>query len=267
MRKTRILSLLSLTVFLAVAAGFFADEARATSCVLTEEGDNVKVEVDTNGHPLGGKNRDLYVEIKEGGTKLKNNSFCGVSTGSKDARAIFYVSRLCGAPDEVMTIDVYAEDVDTGACDAVSVAHFCAGFPFTTKGGGEKCSFSGTIGSSNPCKSIADNDSRGLCEKCLSKEAGKSGSKYAYTALGCLPVTPGPLAGTVLKIGIMLGGSAAILFIIFGGASLMFSAGDPQKVQQAKEVIVSAVSGLMLILFSLVILRVIGVDILGIPEF
>lgn len=125
-----------------------------------------------------------------------------------------------------------------------------------------------TGGSKSPCMALKDSELTN-CLSCLNdvKHGGANKGGYAYTALGCLPVTPGPLAGTILKIGIMLGGSAAVLFIIYGGATLMFSAGDPQKVQQGREVIISAVSGLMLILFSLVILRVIGVDILGIPEF
>ena len=43
---------------------------------------------------------------------------------------------------------------------------------------------------------------------------------------------------------------------------IVISAGDPEKMQAGKEMITSAVSGLLIIIFAVFILRVIGVDIL-----
>jgi hypothetical protein len=45
---------------------------------------------------------------------------------------------------------------------------------------------------------------------------------------------------------------------------MMTSTGNPEAIQEAKERITSAIVGLLFIIFSLVILQVIGVDILQI---
>jgi len=47
----------------------------------------------------------------------------------------------------------------------------------------------------------------------------------------------------------------------------MTSRGDPNQLKAGQELLTSAISGLLLLIFSLVILRIIGVDILNIPGF
>jgi hypothetical protein len=62
-----------------------------------------------------------------------------------------------------------------------------------------------------------------------------------------------------------LAGGFALLLLLYGSFLLATSAGNPDQVQKAQDVIGSAVTGLLFIVFSVVILRIIGVDILGIP--
>lgn len=54
----------------------------------------------------------------------------------------------------------------------------------------------------------------------------------------------------------------AVLVIIFGGYRYMTSGGSPDKIESAKNMIVGALSGLLLIIFSYVILNAINPDIL-----
>jgi hypothetical protein len=47
----------------------------------------------------------------------------------------------------------------------------------------------------------------------------------------------------------------------------MVSQGNPEKIQAAREQLTAAIVGLMFVVFSLVILQVIGYDILRLPGF
>lgn len=93
---------------------------------------------------------------------------------------------------------------------------------------------------------------------------GKSG---VWTAVGCLQTTSGEFVTQLLQVGSGIAGGIAFLLIIFGGFKMMMSAGNPEKMNEAKELITSAIVGLLFIIFSVFILRLIGVDILGIPGF
>lgn len=85
------------------------------------------------------------------------------------------------------------------------------------------------------------------------------------TAIGCINVkSPEGFVGSVLKLAIGIGGGIAMLLIIFGGIQILTSGGNPDKIQAGKELITSAIAGLILIVFSVFILRIIGVEILKI---
>ena len=89
----------------------------------------------------------------------------------------------------------------------------------------------------------------------------------ADTALGCIPTAPGELVQWILKYAILMGGGIAFLLSVWGGATILLSAGNPEKINEGREIIVSAISGLLFIVLSIFLLRLIGVDILGIPGF
>jgi len=86
------------------------------------------------------------------------------------------------------------------------------------------------------------------------------------SAIGCIPLKVNSLfASFLINIGIGLAGALAFLCIIYGAISLQTSQGNPEKVKKARETITSCIVGLLFIIFSIFILRVIGVDILKIP--
>lgn len=84
------------------------------------------------------------------------------------------------------------------------------------------------------------------------------------TALGCIPTDPKALVEWILTRSIAMGGGLAILLSLWGGVTIILAGGNPEKINEGKEIITSAISGLMFILFSIFLLRFIGVDILGI---
>ena len=99
------------------------------------------------------------------------------------------------------------------------------------------------------------------CESCM-----KDG-KGAWTAFGCIQTDPSAFIGEVLRIGVGIGGGVAFLLILFGGFQILTSAGNPEQLTAGRELVSSAITGLLLIIFSIFLLRLIGVNIFGIPEF
>lgn len=87
------------------------------------------------------------------------------------------------------------------------------------------------------------------------------------TAFGCISGDPVSFFAAVFRIAVGVGGGIAFFLVILGIFELIISGAEPEKLNDAKERIVSALSGLLVIIFAIVFLRIIGVDILGLPEF
>lgn len=89
------------------------------------------------------------------------------------------------------------------------------------------------------------------------------------TAIGCIPIltTKEAFLSFVLKWAIGIGGGIAFLLIIYSSFMIMTSQGNPERLQAGKELLTSAISGLILLIFSVFILRIIGIDILQLPGF
>lgn len=102
---------------------------------------------------------------------------------------------------------------------------------------------------------------QGACQSCMADGKG------AWTAFGCIKTDPGAFVGEILRIGIGIGGGIAFLLILFGGFQILTSAGNPEQLAAGRELVTSAIMGLLLIIFSVFLLRLIGFNILGIPGF
>lgn len=87
------------------------------------------------------------------------------------------------------------------------------------------------------------------------------------TGLGCLPRTPSGVTLWALRLAAQVAGGLALLFLLIGGAKWVTSAGDPKAVMEAKETITAALAGLILVVFSVLILKIIGYEILHLPGF
>lgn len=110
------------------------------------------------------------------------------------------------------------------------------------------------------CSFVKDTTNKGLCDTCT-KLPG------IWTAIGCIPATPNGFVQRILPFAIGIGGGIAFLLMLFGGLQIMTSAGNPEKLNAGRELVTSAIVGLLLIIFSVFLLKLIGADILGIPGF
>lgn len=85
------------------------------------------------------------------------------------------------------------------------------------------------------------------------------------TALGCMPLFRGinDVAGFFWKWAIGISGGIALLVIVYAGFLYMTSQGDPSKLAQSKELVLASMGGLILITMAGFVLRLLGIDILG----
>ena len=116
--------------------------------------------------------------------------------------------------------------------------------------------------SCKPLLSLKDHEEEHL--KCLQCSWLDSG---AWTAIGCIHSDFSKTVERLFTIALGFGGLSALGCIIYASFLMQTSAGNPEKTKKAQELITSCIAGLILIIFSVFILRVIGVDILRIPGF
>lgn len=99
------------------------------------------------------------------------------------------------------------------------------------------------------------------CTQCVNDHLG------IWTAIGCIPATQSGLFEKIFTLGLSIAGGIAFLLILFGGFQILASAGNPEQLNAGRELVSSAVAGLLLIIFSVFLLRLVGYDILRIPGF
>lgn len=96
-------------------------------------------------------------------------------------------------------------------------------------------------------------------------ETGKPGDGGILTAIGCVPSQPQPLVEGLIKFITFGSGGISLLLMIFASFRYITSAGNPDSVKAAWDQFQNALIGLLFVLFSVLLLQIIGVDILGIP--
>lgn len=88
---------------------------------------------------------------------------------------------------------------------------------------------------------------------------------FANTAIGKIECSPKGLAGAFFGLALGVAGGIALLLVIVGGYKVMASQGDPEALVEGKGMITRAIAGLLFIVFSAAILRIIGIQLLGLP--
>jgi len=98
-------------------------------------------------------------------------------------------------------------------------------------------------------------------------QPGDNNTFVCNTAIGPITTSPDGFIKGILGAILSLAGGIAILLIIISGYRMMVSQGNPENIKNAKDQLTAAIIGLLFVIFSLVILQVIGVNILGLPGF
>lgn len=112
---------------------------------------------------------------------------------------------------------------------------------------------------SEMCVKYLQGSEQTICANC-SKGGG------IYTGLGCVPLDLGNfISSFVLSIGIGLAAIAAFGCIIYSAFTLQTSQGNPERIKKARQYLTSCIAGLIVIIFSVFILRLVGITILNIP--
>ena len=111
------------------------------------------------------------------------------------------------------------------------------------------------------CNKITSSSER---ENCISCSLDKGG---VWTSIGCYNGNISSFISHLLEIGISLAGGISLLCIMFAAFQMQTSSGNAEKVKKAQELLTNCITGLMVIIFSVLILKIIGVDILRIPGF
>lgn len=87
------------------------------------------------------------------------------------------------------------------------------------------------------------------------------------TAFGNISTNPEQFIQKIFAILLSMSGGIALLLIMKSGYLIMTAQGKPEALQQGRDQLVAAIVGLIFLIFSFVLLQVIGVDILHIPGF
>lgn len=100
------------------------------------------------------------------------------------------------------------------------------------------------------------------CAACTESRGG------LWTGFGCISLSlQGFIQETLFGWALGLAGIITLLCIIYAAFMLQTSAGNPERIKKARQYLTACITGLLLIVFSILILRIVGVDILKIPGF
>jgi len=105
------------------------------------------------------------------------------------------------------------------------------------------------------------------CRQCIYDASGREIPNNYYTVLGCLSTKPEKFVQSMLTIIMGAAGGIAFMAVLYGSATVLTSAGNPEKIQAGKDLITNSIIGILVIVFSVFLLRVVGFDILKIPGF
>ncbi|MDO8498080.1 MAG: hypothetical protein Q7S61_06080 [bacterium] len=126
------------------------------------------------------------------------------------------------------------------------------------------------------CKVVTTSGSVEFCDRylLLSKDYTQcrtcflAPSNGFWTGIGCVYVGDYKnfIEKNIFGLVVSIAGLISFLCIVYSAISIQMSQGAPEKLKNAQQTLTSCIMGLLLILFSVFILRLIGVTILSLPS-
>lgn len=221
---------------------------------------NFDVSVKINGLKIGSAPYQGNVDIKLGATNSRT-----VTTDAAGNAPVVNFSLSSAGQYKITVEKKVSFGVDWNFCKI----NFTAGTPGGCKGvcettdPGLNAGGAGLAGITQfeLCDQIADSTQKANCTTCYHDKNG------VWTAIGCIGKDPVNIATSLVNLGLGIGGGIALLMILAAGFQFSISQGDPNKTKQAKELLTAAITGLLFIIFSVMILQFIGYDLLHLPGF
>lgn len=230
------------------------------------------------GVPIIDKSAQQYCLYQSGSSDVKINKISNLTTGEEYRwwwKGDWGTNeRLVRASGTEMEYTIPQDQVST-----VGLKTFCINRSGSMTETGSNCITlkltAADPGSDRSCSAVSIPPDRGPSASAsalpcaVGAEANKDQSEWSgvKTAIGCVPTRPNDFIKGLLRFAMGIGGGIALLLMIFGALQMITSAGSPESLKKGQEQFTSAIIGLLFIIFSVLLLQIIGADILGIPGF
>lgn len=106
---------------------------------------------------------------------------------------------------------------------------------------------------------------QGKCSSAAGQQ--RLGCPGIITAIGCVDTSPTGFIKNLLTFIIGISGGLAFLMMLLGAFQMLTSAGNPDTLNAGRERLTSAAIGLLFVIFSMLLLQIIGFGILNLPGF
>ncbi|MEK7616569.1 MAG: pilin [Patescibacteria group bacterium] len=211
---------------------------------------------------------------QEGSNCNQDPSTCQAQPGCNDYQCIGLVAGRtpgkCQNPANICSKENALCSIDAN-CQSGGAA--CSQYTCWTIGKGKQCRFGiqPTTTIKKVCKSKSDPgfdpNKHVDCALAGGISCGDANNPGFQTAIGCIHTNPVELVKDFLKFGLGIGGGLAFLMMLLGVFQMLTSAGNPETLAAGKDRLTNAVIGLLFVIFSVLLLQIIGFGILDIPGF
>lgn len=207
-----------------------------------EEGDSVSLKINN-----GPANENLYVKLDDSKTETK------IGPQKSDNSGILLVTLGSNMAIGNYTANVFDTN-DKPICQPVSFSVYKKG----------------SVPTSATKKACSEEEIRqGKCNSAAGKQCVTSDptNPAISTAIGCIHTNPAILISDLFKFLLGISGGLAFLMMLLSGIQMIVSQGNPQALATAKGRFTSALIGLLFVIFSMLLMQIIGFDILKLPGF